>query len=134
MTGMTTTRRPAFVGPHEGKELQLMLDGHKPMAMFVEEVDSEFEIFSEEDFDRHATIHGWVKRTRVEYDGAVEVRRILYALPGEEWRLDALMLTIDIYETLLPGRRPDLERIIGTLLGYNRSDIENYLQWLDERK
>ena len=31
------------VGPHEGRELELMLAGEKPLSMFVEPLDSTFE-------------------------------------------------------------------------------------------
>jgi hypothetical protein len=54
----------------------------------------------------------------------MSARRILYASASEAWRIPAMLMIQDIYATLVPGRRPDLERAIGWLLGYDRGDIE----------
>ena len=43
-------------------------------------------------------------------------RRVLYALPSQQWRIDAYLL---LYETAeKSGWNEDLERMEGTLLGY----------------
>jgi len=42
----------------------------------------------------------------------------------EEWRIKALLLVQGLYDSLAPGWRPDLERVIGLLLGYDRQDVE----------
>jgi len=34
------------------------------------------------------------------------------------------------YDTLVPGWRPDLERLIGLLLGYDQQDIERFIATL----
>jgi hypothetical protein len=59
-----------------------------------------------------------------------KIRRVLYALPEEEWRIRALLLVQNLYNSLLPGWRPDLERVIGLLLGYSEQDIEDFLERL----
>jgi hypothetical protein len=41
----------AFVGPHEGRELELMRSGLKPLSAFVEYVPRDCEVFPEGDFD-----------------------------------------------------------------------------------
>jgi hypothetical protein len=53
--------------------------------------------------------------------------------PGEEWRIKALLLVQDLYDSLVPGWRPDLERVIGLLLGYDRQDIERFVASLSTR-
>ena len=58
----------------------------------------------------------------------IQIRRILYALPEEEWRINAFLLVQNLYDSLSPGWKPDLDRAIGLLLGYEREDIEIFLQ------
>ena len=40
-----------FVGPHEGRELELMMAGTKPLSAFLEVVSQDVECFPEENFD-----------------------------------------------------------------------------------
>lgn len=122
----------AFVGPHEGRELELMLSGSKPLSMFVECVPVEFEIFPERDFDRLVSQGNLKKRVSMHSAKTpngqdVSVRRVFYALPDEEWRIQAMLLVLDLYDSLVPGWRLDLDRVIGLLLGYDRADIEKFV-------
>ena len=110
-----------------------MLAGTKPMSMFVEPIDSEVEVFAEQDFDDLVTQKKLIKRVAIEYIGKQEIRRILYALPSEEWRIRAMLLVQEVYASLPPGGHPDLERLIGLLLGYRHEDIEGYIEWLFSR-
>jgi hypothetical protein len=123
----------AFVGPHEGRELELMKAGAKPLSMFVDQVPPEYESFPEGDFDILVSEGKLVKRICMEMTKGpggkdIRIRRILYALPEEEWRINALLLVQSLYDSLSPGWRPDLDRIIGLLLGYERDEIEKFLQ------
>ena len=105
-----------FVGPHEGRELELMLSGKKPLSMFVEPVGTEFEYFPVS-----------VEPITGPQGKESQIRRVLYAPPQEAWRIDAVLLVQTLYDSLSPGWRPDLERVIGLLLGYDRADIERYI-------
>jgi hypothetical protein len=111
------------IGPHEGRELDLMQAGLKPLSMFVDTDPAEF--FPEIEFDRLVLAGMLVKRV---HDGpnqnAVKHRRILYALAGQEWRIDAMLLVLSIHSS---GWHPDIERVVGTLLGYERADIEAFI-------
>ena len=42
----------------------------------------------------------------------------------------SLLLVQNLYNSLLPGWRPDLDRVIGLLLGYTEQDIEDFLERL----
>jgi hypothetical protein len=122
-----------FVGPHEGRELELMKAGAKPLSMFVEQIPPEYESFPEVEFDVLVSEGKLVKRVCTETTKGptgqdVRIRRILYALPEEKWRINALLLVQGLYDSLSPGWRPDLDRIIGLLLGYEREDIEKFLR------
>jgi len=109
-----------------------MLAGTKPLSMFTEELDTEFKLFPEEDFDRLVAEGRLTKSVTFEPtknpDGSdSHFRRVLYALPGEEWRINSMPLVDELYFSLTPGWRPDLERMIGLLLGYKREEIEEFL-------
>lgn len=55
------------------------------------------------------------------------LRRVLYALPEEAWRIDAMLLLQKIYQKR-SGWDQDLERITGKLLGYEERHIEAFLR------
>jgi len=57
------------------------------------------------------------------------MRKVLYATVNEAWRIPAMRLIDDAY-LKLPGWRPDLERLIGSLLGYDSEDVELFIQRL----
>jgi hypothetical protein len=110
-----------------------MIAGTKPLSMFVEPIPPEFEYFPEADFDALVSEGRLIKSVSVESiatpDGkSGQVRRVLYALPEEEWRIKSLLLVQNLYISLTPGWRPDLDRVIGLLFGYERKDIESFLE------
>lgn len=125
--------RPPFVGPHEDREIELMRAGLKPASMFVEHVDSDIECFAEKEFDAQVSEGKLLKSVTFEIYGSHALRRVIYALPDEKWRTNALILVLTLYHSLTPGWRADLERVIGLLLGYERTDIEKYIGWIAER-
>jgi hypothetical protein len=119
------------IGPHEGQELELMKAGTKPLSMFLEEVPSSEAYFPEDEFDRLVSEGKLMKRVSLEVfvgpDGrSKNFRRILYSLPSEKWRIEAILLVQKIYSSH-SGWRPDLDRVIGSLLGYDVEDIEYFV-------
>jgi len=98
-----------------------MKAGVKPLSMFVCEPD--LEVFPEAEFDALVETGALVKREGCE--GVV--RRVLYALPAEAWRIDAKLLVLSVYP---PGWSADLEHAIGALLGYQREDVERFVAGL----
>src|SRR5947199_5687132 len=89
--------KPAFVGPHEGRELELMIAGTKPLSMFVESIPRDFECFAEEEFDTLVSQGQLVKNVTVEdvinpVGEKSQIRRTLYALPNERWRINAILM------------------------------------------
>ena len=123
------------IGPHEGRELALMREGKKPLAMFLDNVPRDFALFPEAEFDSLVAEEKLVKHVSMtafpdpggKAGNEISHRRVLYALPGEEWRIQAFLLVQEIYDSQVPGWRPDLERVIGRLLGYSDEDIEDFL-------
>lgn len=104
---------------HTNRELGLMLAGEKPLASFVDGKDCfpnvvvrYLRLFSRHvadgrivRFDHYSDVSG--RKPYVKH-------RILFALPGEEWRMQAL---IDLMERN-EAWSPELERREGELLGY----------------
>ena len=130
--------RPSFLGPHEGRELELMLAGKKHLSVFFLEEGIEREIFPERQFDLHVAQGIFLKDVRVvnyvSADGEeMSARSVLYATAGEAWRIPAMRMIEDVYYSMGRGWRPDLERVIGSLLGYDRNDVELFIERLPRR-
>ena len=125
-----------MIGPHEGRELELMLQGCKPLSVFVvESPDPDWVEFPEDKFDEQVTLGSLrkferTKQVNIPGGGSLEIRTVYYSLPDEEWRIGAFVFLEDLYKTLGSGYRPDLERVTGRLLGYEFTDIEFFLQRL----
>ena len=128
----------SFIGPHEGSEYDRMIAGQKHLSMFVLEGDQADGNYPDPRFDALVASGRLIRDEKIERQalpsGEISyIRRILYASVEEAWRIPAMHMVDDIYRPLLPGRRPDLERIIGALLGYDPVDVEQWLNWLATR-
>ncbi|MEX2642606.1 MAG: hypothetical protein WD270_04090 [Acetobacterales bacterium] len=78
------------IGPHEGRELELMLAGRKPLAMFSD-ARQHRDLFPEDDFAPHVAAGRIIRGERSFLShGGIDVVCIYYALPGEAWRIDAV--------------------------------------------
>lgn len=122
------------IGPHEDRELELMLAGRKPLAMFTEISPIETGLIPEADFAPHVTSRRFImsetfeRREKLPNDNRdLYLRRVIYALPPEEWRINAMLLVCEIATGL---RRWDegLERVIGRLLGYEDHQIDIFVK------
>jgi hypothetical protein len=119
--------------PHVGRELDMMLAGEKPMAMFYGDADSEPDerIIPEQRFDKYVEAGAFVKKAFV-FECAVDprtktpvrVKYVLYASAAEQWRTEAMHLAL---ETMMAMGRADegLDRIMASLLGHSLEDIED---------
>jgi hypothetical protein len=106
-------------------------------VFFLEE-GIEREIFPERQFDLHVAQGIFLKDVRVvnyvSADGEeMSARSVLYATAGEAWRIPAMRMIEDVYYSMGRGWRPDLERVIGSLLGYDRNDVELFIERLPRR-
>jgi hypothetical protein len=117
------------IGPHEGKELDLMLAGKKPLALFYA-IESETWILPEEQFDRHVAMGKIVKadfQFKPISPAAPVVKCLLYALPSEIARVpEAVEILRTVFEELT-APTDDQERALGRLLGYTEDDIALFL-------
>ena len=112
---------------HNRRELGLMLRGAKPLAYFLNYAPREFEfnIRYWRMFDRHVSAGRFIKREVFHSPH----RRLLYALPGEEWRIDAMLAILDELEAW----SEDLERRSCELLGYKGWQIDYWLAYRRSR-
>ncbi len=120
---------PAGIGPHEGRELDLMLAGRKPLARFSEALIAR-DILPEAAFAPHVAAGSIVKH-EVPIAGKIPAVRLYYALPEEAWRIEALCRIDAAIADGTCKATDEIERKIGRLLGYAEADIEVYIAWIN---
>lgn len=130
--GMNETAFPPGIGPHEGRELELLLTGEKPVARFrLNGLSEEYEV----EF-RDAVARGDI----LEFDfpaSEPHLHRRYYCRRGEEWRVKLLeLIERSLADRSLAGyfSEEDLHRLDGTVLGYDRADIERFIELIRSRR
>jgi hypothetical protein len=109
---------------HLGRELEMMLAGAKPLALFYDDADDPAGAIPEERFAPHVA-----QGTLVRGDLVLEledpllgsrgrVRYVLYAVPAEAWRIPAALLAIRTRLQVNALADEGLERLLCALLGY----------------
>ncbi|MGN7964277.1 hemin receptor [Brucella sp. 22210] len=120
------------IAPHQGMELELMLQGKKPLAKFAASNGISPEALGDAEFQPYVS-SGHIKLFSINKDN-VEWR--IYCLPSEEWRAKLSILMIDkanekAFREIF--NENDLHRMDGTLLGYDKSDIEFFIEKIKEK-
>ncbi len=119
---------PPGVGPHNGRELELMLQGDKPMALFAAEPGMDPEDVGDAGFKPFVEEGRFLMFAHIDPETSVEDRR--YCLPTEEWRCKLSLLiskmcrdggAFDVFTS------NDLARLEGALLGYTKQDVEVFI-------
>ncbi|MEO4209555.1 hemin receptor [Acinetobacter pittii] len=110
------------LGPHEESELELLLSGEKPIALFYDLLPTEFL----EHFEQ-GTLSMLSKDIETSSPLPFSIMLIYKNAPLAD--LNELVLCIEksLKETQLEDRL-ELDRRIGQLLGYSEQDIEFYIQ------
>src|SRR3546814_9143117 len=118
---------PKGVGPHEGRELELMLAGEKPLAMFGDAVGSAYEI-PEIDFAPFVADGTFVRREEVYRPGGTGVpgRFVYFARAGEEWRIETMHRINQSLFVHKESMSLETEREIDRLLGYADTKLDHY--------
>lgn len=121
---------------HDGRELELMLAGRKPLAVFhdtifadaaEDEVDRSFAGFVEQGrFVRHEDRDLWGDPQTVNGRTALGARLRLFALEDQKWRIDAYLLVAKAAK----GQpwSDALERLVGSLLGYTDEETQAWTE------
>ena len=118
---------------HTGRELPLMLNGKKPLAVFHDAYPGFDDpwIFPEDAFQPYVDAGRLIQFDYVEFSNIPMpppfrgLRRLMYALPGEEWRFDAYLALMSRLATV--GWSDESEREEGRLLGYSDWEIEVHM-------
>lgn len=109
---------------HTGRELQLMLEGRKPLAMFYafnDELPWE-ELVPDEAFAPHVDA-GRMSREEIDIETTTPagaptlLKYVFYALRGQEWRIQLMGVMVRALRSG-GGWNETCERVQGTLLGY----------------
>jgi len=117
---------------HTGHELELMLAGSKPLAVFHDDVSClpDEEIIPEGQFRPYVASGELVRHEVVFSHGfdsgwgrEIHVKYVLFARAAEAWRIPAFVLMREV--GLKTGRNPEeLERIECKLLGYTEAETD----------
>ena len=124
---------------HTNRELELMLSGNKPLAMFYDEISflPHEEIIPEESFAPYV-LSGRFVRGDETYTGVFhpdlgrneEIKYVFFALAEEAWRIPALSLLLRVRYRTRNFQSEEFERMEGALLGYTDEEIN---AWCDFR-
>ena len=123
-----------MIGPHEGRELELMLAGKKPLAVFHDVVvpgqEIHEDIIPEQIF---APYIGQGKIERIAEDIyslrlGCTVRHVCFVLPGQKWRAEFFLWYCRHLLSDQIKYGDDQEYIIGGLLGYAADDIAEFIE------
>ena len=110
---------PAGIGPHEGRELELMLAGTKPCAMFYDVLPST-QFIPDDDYAPYVNSGTLVRISHDIVHNEHTIRYVFFTLPGHEWRAEALLK--------LRGKGDEgSETMTGQLLGYSDTEIQAFL-------
>jgi hypothetical protein len=106
----------------------MMLERKKPLAAFcdVHPKNHDAEVIPEQDFAPYVEKGTFIKREHITASSPHGIRRVLYALPGEEWRIDAYLLLWETAEKA--GWSEGFERMEGRLLGYEDWQIDFHIE------
>jgi hypothetical protein len=123
-----------MIGPHEGKELELMIKGQKKFAFFHDILPEKGsigeDIIPEQMFASYVQ-QGKIKRFAEDIQNKKTgdiIRYVCFVMPGEEWRAQFLLW---FKRQFLSGKitcDASHEYIIGYLLGYDEADIKDFLK------
>jgi hypothetical protein len=117
---------------HTNRELELMLAGAKPLAVFSDVIDAlpNEQIIPEAAFKSYVEQGAFIRQEKIfdlgfdERIGKdVQIMMVLFALPSEAWRIPAFILLKTVF--FKTRRNPEeLERIESHLLGYSEPEVD----------
>ncbi|UGQ25352.1 hemin receptor [Acinetobacter calcoaceticus] len=121
------TEQIGKLGPHEGQELELLLSGEKPIALFYDLLPVEFLRHLEQ-----GTLSTLSKD--IETSLPLPFSIMLIYKDAALADLNELMICIEtLFKETNFEKCIELERRVGQLLGYSEQDIEFYIQHISNR-
>jgi hypothetical protein len=113
---------------HSNRELLLMLKGEKPLAYFTHEVEliSKKSLLNGQRFQKYVDNGRIIKKVNdLGRPHGTRLKVYYYSLPGEEWRIQAHMMLMEMLHKGLWDK--GLERMEGQLLGYTGEQNDIHL-------
>lgn len=123
-----------MIGPHEGKELELMLAGKKPLAAFGDIIPEDGiiaeEIIPEKAFASYVEEGRFIRISEDVSDPleSYTMRYVCFTQPDQEWRAHTF---INLRKAMRLREIPNdnhMDVMIGRILGYNEEDIEEFIE------
>jgi len=124
---------------HTNRELELMLAGKKPLAVFYDEVSClpHEEIIPEARFAPYVRSGRFVRGEETyigEYHTGLgremKIQYVFFALTEEAWRIPALALLLRVRYRMNSHHSEEVERMESALLGYTEEEVD---AWCDHR-
>ncbi|HCJ6432739.1 hemin receptor [Acinetobacter baumannii] len=115
------------LGPHEGQELELLLSGHKSIALFYDLLPTEFVKHLEQ---------GSLSMLSKDIETSLSLPFSIMLIYKDASLADLNELMLCIENSLKATQLEEhleLNRRIGQLLGYSTQDIEFYIQHISNR-
>lgn len=115
---MSTTIRTSIntTAPHEGLELQLVIDGVKPMGLIEQSKDP---VQYRQVLYNVTTVH----RVRESSEG----REIVFSLPHNTNMLDMYELLLSSQACRIVKSKEEHQRLMGRLFGYSEEQINSFI-------
>ena len=113
---------------HTRRELLMMLEGRKPMAVFSfnPERENEVEALGFQPFNAHVAAGTFEREVETFQSQGMTQRYVFFTCPGEEWRVKAYMLMVQMRD--LHGHDVRFERMEGLLLGYTEAECDLWME------
>ncbi|MFH1805347.1 MAG: hypothetical protein ABID63_10720 [Pseudomonadota bacterium] len=112
-----------------------MLAGTKPLALFYDVLECSDHL-PDAAFAPHVASGKIIRHAEILDAGDYKIRYLLFALPGEAWRIEAAMqMNRNLCAGTVTCHETDTRRM-GELLGYNPADIDLFItnSFADKRK
>src|SRR5580765_1414685 len=109
--------KATMIASHNGRELQLMLEGKKPMAIFFKFAGERFDIYDGQEFQKFVESGIIIKKRFFIYNKQIEENLIytVFFLPGNEWRFICYK---NLIKSMIDAWSTEKEAIYSLLLGY----------------
>ncbi|PCI00621.1 MAG: hypothetical protein COB76_03140 [Alphaproteobacteria bacterium] len=121
-----------MIGPHEGTELPLMLEGKKPLAAFSDIIPENGkvaeEIIPEKLFKPHVVAEK-INRHEHQFQTSMGIMKIVcFTIPDENWRAKSYCFFREKIHKKEIEYTDTMDVIFGNLLGYSKVDIQGFVK------
>jgi hypothetical protein len=119
--------KSTITASHNGRELHLMLEGKKPMAVFSKLAGEKFDIYDGQEFKKFVESGIIIKRRFFVYNNVIKSNLIytVFFIPGNEWRFFCYK---NLVKSMIDSWSIEKEAIYSLLLGYKFVEVKSYIE------